>query len=103
MQPFSSRLYDITTRSLVKSPTQNRLVAVARVFSGQVSVGQKVYVLGPHHSPESPEITETVIQHLFLLMGSTFSLIHTATAGCVIGIGGLDDIIIKSGTITSDP
>ena len=36
-------------------------------------------------------------------MGSTFSLIHTATAGCVIGIGGLDDIIIKSGTITSDP
>ena len=35
-------------------------------------------------------------------MGSTFSLIDSASAGCIVGIGGLDDIIIKSGTITTD-
>lgn len=76
---------------------------MARVLSGEVSVGQTVYVLGPHHTPETPDITETDIQHLFLLMGSSFNLIQTARAGCIIGIGGLDDILIKSGTITSDP
>ena len=36
-------------------------------------------------------------------MGSSFNLIQTATAGCIVGIGGLDNILIKSGTITTDP
>jgi translation elongation factor EF-G len=62
-----------------------------------------VFVLGPNHTDATPDITETVVEHLFLLMGSCFNLITTAKAGCIIGIGGLDDILIKSGTITSDP
>jgi translation elongation factor EF-G len=36
-------------------------------------------------------------------MGSSFNLIYTARAGCIIGIGGLDDILIKAGTITTEP
>lgn len=59
--------------------------------------------MGPHHTDATPDITETQIDHLFLLMGSSFNLIQTARAGCVIGIGGLDDVLIKSGTVTSDP
>jgi len=39
MQPFSSRLYDVTTKSLERSQTSQRLVAVARVLSGEVYVG----------------------------------------------------------------
>lgn len=78
-------------------------MAVARVYSGTVTTGQKVFVLGPKHTPETPDITETTIQHLFLLMGSAFNLIEQASAGCIIGIGGLDDILIKTGTITSNP
>jgi translation elongation factor EF-G len=39
MQPFSSRLYDITTRSLEKSVEKQRLIAVSRVFSGTLKVG----------------------------------------------------------------
>jgi translation elongation factor EF-G len=35
-------------------------------------------------------------------MGSNFNLIQSARAGCIIGIGGLDDILIKSGTVTSN-
>jgi hypothetical protein len=30
-------------------------------------------------------------------------LIDRAQAGCIVGIGGLDDVLIKTGTITSDP
>ena len=102
MQPFSSRLYDATTRSTTSLDAQ-RLVAVARVYSGTVQVGQKIFVLGPKHTLETPDITETHVEHLFLLMGSQFQLIERATAGCIVGIGGLDDILIKTGTITSNP
>lgn len=35
-------------------------------------------------------------------MGSTFKLVQSVPAGCIVGIGGLEDILIKSGTISSD-
>ena len=37
------------------------------------------------------------------MMGNSFNLIDQAGPGCVIGIGGLDDCLIKSGTITTSP
>lgn len=48
------------------------------------------------------DVKETVIEHLFLLMGSSLKLIDQAPAGTIVGIGGLDDILIKTGTISSD-
>lgn len=35
-------------------------------------------------------------------MGSTFKLVESAPAGSIVGIGGLEDIIFKSGTISTD-
>lgn len=78
-------------------------MAVARIYSGTVTTNQKIFVLGPKHTLQTPDITETKVEHLFLLMGSSFNLIESASAGCIIGIGGLDDVLIKTGTITSDP
>mmetsp|Transcript_2734 Transcript_2734/g.4663 ORF Transcript_2734/g.4663 Transcript_2734/m.4663 type:complete len:342 (+) Transcript_2734:445-1470(+) len=49
MQPFSARLYDITIKSLERSQETQRLVAISRVFSGKLHVGQKVFVMGPRH------------------------------------------------------
>lgn len=49
MQAFSSRLYDITTRSQEKSTEKLRFVAISRVFSGVLKVGQKVLVMGARH------------------------------------------------------
>lgn len=39
MQPFSARLYDITTRAQEKSKEKQRLIAISRVFSGTLKVG----------------------------------------------------------------
>jgi translation elongation factor EF-G len=72
-------------------------------LSGTIKVGQEVSVLGPSHSSENPDIQTTKIEHLFLMMGNSFNLISEAGPGCVIGIGGLDDFLIKSGTITTCP
>mmetsp|Transcript_19103 Transcript_19103/g.13688 ORF Transcript_19103/g.13688 Transcript_19103/m.13688 type:complete len:144 (-) Transcript_19103:1513-1944(-) len=35
-------------------------------------------------------------------MGSTLQLVKEAGPGCIIGIGGLDEVLVKSGTICSD-
>jgi len=72
------------------------------VFSGTLQVGQKVYVMGAKHMHKGQEdITEVEIKHLFLLMGSALKLVERAPAGCIVGIGGLDDILVKTGTISN--
>ena len=49
MQPFDAKLYDITTRAFQKSAGKTRMIAICRVFSGILRVGQKVFVMGPKH------------------------------------------------------
>jgi len=49
MQPFDAKLYDITTRAIQKSSSKTRMIAISRVFSGILRVGQKVFVMGPKH------------------------------------------------------
>ena len=36
-------------------------------------------------------------------MGSSLQLLTEVPSGCIVGIGGLDDKILKTGTITSSP
>jgi ribosome assembly protein 1 len=58
--------------------------------------------MGPRHGINGQkDVKETKIEHLFLLMGSSLKLVDSAPAGCIIGIGGLDDLLIKTGTISS--
>lgn len=69
MQPFSSRIYNVASRSNEQILTSQRLVAIARVYSGKLRKGSRVFVFGANHSPETPDVTEVEIPHLFLLMG----------------------------------
>ncbi len=102
MQPFSSRIYDMAIRSSEKSQTVNRLVAISRVYSGRVKPGSKVFVFGANHTAEHPDMTEVQIPHLFLLMGQQLNPIQEAGPGCIIGIGGLENVLLKTGTICSE-
>lgn len=96
-------------------------VAFARVYSGALKPGQKVYVLGPKHDPskiismlDNGELTEEQLKDnihvhigqvkgIYLLLGRELEPLECATAGTVIGITGLEDQIIKSATISSTP
>ena len=60
-----------------------------------------MFVFGAHHSPEQPDVTEVEIPHLFLLMGQSLDPINVAGPGCIIGIGGLENVLLKTGTISS--
>ncbi|MPC25037.1 Elongation factor-like GTPase 1 [Portunus trituberculatus] len=95
-------------------------IAFARVFSGTLTVGQKVYVLGPKHDPstvlshlsEDKEIDEEEIKNfkhihtcevngLYLMLGRELEQLECAPAGLVVGITGLEGCVIKSATLSS--
>ena len=60
--------------------------------------------MGPRHQINGQQdVREFEIEHLFLLMGSGLKLIKQAPAGSIVGIGGLEDLLLKTGTISTDP
>lgn len=81
------------------------LIGFARIYSGTLSVGDEVYVLGPKFSPEhphaEPEPKKVKITALYLMMGRGLEALDSVPAGVVFGIGGLEGHMLKSGTICS--
>eukprot|EP00466_Bigelowiella_natans_P000459 jgi/Bigna1/66383/fgenesh1_pg.1_\ len=88
-----------------------RFLAFARVLSGTLRTDreQKIYVLKPGYNPANPTamnkrylgVTSSTSLSLFLLMGKSLQAIPAVPAGCIVGIGGLDDYVLNSGTISS--
>jgi ribosome assembly protein 1 len=81
------------------------LIGFARIFSGTLSVGDEVYVLGPKFTPANPhaapEPQKVKVTALYLMMGRGLEPLTTVPAGVVFGIGGLEGHILKSGTLCS--
>ncbi len=46
-------------------------------------------------------VTRATIGDLYLMMGRELETLESAPAGSVVGIGGLEDHILKSGTLSS--
>ncbi|KAI9090463.1 hypothetical protein DFS34DRAFT_371598 [Phlyctochytrium arcticum] len=84
-------------------PKGETLVGFARIYSGTIRVGQKLYVLGPKYNPAAPELhrTEIVVESLYLMMGRELQALQEVPAGNVFGIGGLGEHILKTGTLSS--
>ena len=82
---------------------KNILVGFARIYSGSLKIGQQIYVLGPKYDSSHPELhCKTVtIERLFIMMGRDLEDIDSISAGNVFAIGGLDDVILKSATLSS--
>ncbi|KAK3097670.1 hypothetical protein FSP39_011945 [Pinctada imbricata] len=94
-------------------------IAFGRVFSGTVRKGQKVYVLGPKHNPSQAterdldenttvatlnsdcHVTVVTISDLYLFMGRELEYMDAVPAGNLLGIGGLEDHVLKSATLSS--
>ena len=81
------------------------LIGFARLFSGTLTVGDEVYVLPPKFTPArphaQPEPKKVTVTALYLLMGRSLETLNSVPAGNVVGIGGLEGAILKSGTICS--
>ncbi|KMT04981.1 hypothetical protein BVRB_7g171440 [Beta vulgaris subsp. vulgaris] len=81
-------------------------LAFARIFSGVITSGQKIYVLSALYDPLKGETTqkhlqEAELQSLYLMMGQGLTPVASAKAGNVVAIRGLGHHILKSATLSS--
>ncbi|CAG8453155.1 2691_t:CDS:10 [Ambispora leptoticha] len=83
--------------------TNETFIGFARLYSGSIRVGQKLFALKPKYDPTYPEkyCTEFTVQNLYMLMGRELELLQEVPAGNVFGIGGLEGHILKNGTLSS--
>ena len=87
---------------MVPTSDKGRFYAFGRVFSGTVRTGQKVRIMGPNYIPGKKEdLVVKSIQRTVLMMGRTVEPIEDCPCGNTIALVGIDQYLVKSGTITT--
>merc|ERR1711933_509361 len=87
---------------MVPTSDKGRFYAFGRVFSGTIATGQKVRIQGPHYKPGTKEdLNVKSIQRTVLMMGRTVEQIADVPCGNTVALVGVDQYLIKSGTITT--
>ncbi|GMS82900.1 hypothetical protein PENTCL1PPCAC_5075, partial [Pristionchus entomophagus] len=87
---------------MVPTSDKGRFYAFGRVFSGKVATGMKARILGPNYVPGSKDDFQfKTIQKTMLMMGRIVEPIEDVPAGNIVGLGGVDQYLIKGGTITT--
>jgi len=87
---------------MVPTTDKGRFYAFGRVFSGIVSTGQKVRIMGPNFSPGKKEdLYLKPIQRTILMMGRYVEPIEEVPCGNIVGLVGVDQYLVKTGTITT--
>lgn len=87
---------------MVPTSDKGRFYAFGRVFSGTVATGQKVRIQGPNYVPGKKEdLYEKSIQRTILMMGRYIEPIEDIPAGNIVGLVGVDQYLVKGGTITT--
>merc|ERR1712066_736803 len=87
---------------MVPTNDKGRFYAFGRVFSGTIATGQKVRIQGPHYKVGGKEdLNIKNIQRTVLMMGRTTEQIPDVPCGNTVALVGVDQFILKSGTITT--
>merc|ERR1711962_1990655 len=87
---------------MVPTSDKGRFYAFGRVFSGKVATGQKVRIMGPHYVPGKKEdLYQKSIQRTILMMGRYIEPIEDVPCGNIVGLVGVDQYLVKTGTIST--
>jgi elongation factor 2 len=87
---------------MVPTSDKGRFYAFGRVFAGTVRSGLKVRIQGPNYVPGKKEdLFIKAIQRTVLMMGRTVEPIDDMPAGNIVGLVGIDQFLLKSGTLTT--
>jgi len=85
---------------MVPTSEKGRFIAFGRVFAGTVATGQEVRILGPDFvMGKKTDLYVKKIQRTLLMMGKYTEQINDCPAGNMIGLVGIDQFLLKSGTI----
>jgi elongation factor 2 len=86
---------------MVPTTDKGRFFAFGRVFSGTVFSGQKVRIMGPNYKPGKKEdLSVKSVQRTVLMMGRTVEYIPDVPCGNTVGLVGVDQYLVKTGTIS---
>uniref|UniRef100_A0A1I8BHP6 Tr-type G domain-containing protein n=1 Tax=Meloidogyne hapla TaxID=6305 RepID=A0A1I8BHP6_MELHA len=87
---------------MVPTSDKGRFYAFGRVFSGKVATGMKARIQGPNYVVGKKEdLYEKTIQRTILMMGRYIEPIEDIPAGNIAGLVGVDQYLVKGGTITT--
>ncbi|XP_072321106.1 elongation factor-like GTPase 1 [Eucyclogobius newberryi] len=118
----SSKMETQAVKEQSAEEDKETFVAFARVYSGVVRPGQRVFVLGPKYDPawglsklpegcnartnsipDTPHLSVCTLGGLFLLMGRELEELDEVPSGNVLGICGLEEFVLKSATLSTSP
>lgn len=87
---------------MIPTNDKGRFYSFGRVFSGTLSSGMKVRILGPQYKIGSNnDLSIKNIQRMVLMMGRNVENIEKCPCGNTVGILGIDQFILKTATITT--
>jgi elongation factor 2 len=87
---------------MVPTSDKGRFYAFGRVFSGTVRAGPKIRIQGPNYLPGKKEdLYVKSIQRTMLMMGRYVEPLEDCPAGNIVGLVGIDQFLLKSGTLTT--
>ncbi len=86
---------------MVPTSDKGRFYAFGRVFSGTVSMGQKVRIMGPNFIlGKKGDLFEKSIQRTVLMMGRKTEPVPNVPCGNTVALIGIDQYLTKTGTIS---
>jgi len=87
---------------MVPTNDKGRFYAFGRVFSGVVATGLKVRIMGPNFEPgKKQDLYNKSIQRTILMMGRYIEAIPDVPCGNIVGLVGVDQFLVKTGTIST--
>lgn len=103
---------------MVPTTDKGRFYAFGRVFSGKVATGQKARIMGPNFVPGKKEdiyvkpiqrsvtvlislILWVTSNRTILMMGRYVEPIEDVPCGNIVGLVGVDQYLVKTGTIST--
>jgi elongation factor 2 len=87
---------------MVPTSDKGRFYAFGRIFSGTIMSGPKIRIQGPNYVPGKKEdLFVKSIQRTVLMMGRYVEPIEDCPAGNIIGLVGIDQFLLKTGTLTT--
>jgi elongation factor 2 len=88
---------------MVPASDKGRFYAFGRVFSGTISTGQKVRIMGANYVPgKKTELWVKNIQRTVIMMGRYVKQVADVPAGNTCAVVGVDQYLLKSGTIATE-
>ncbi|KAH8817492.1 elongation factor 2 [Xylogone sp. PMI_703] len=87
---------------MVPTSDKGRFFTFGRVFSGTVRSSLKVRIQGPNYIPGGKDdLFINAIQRTVLMMAGKVEPIDDVPAGNIVGLAGIDQFLLKTGTLTT--